>query len=287
MIPGPELPGQAHQADLKHDFAIAKSPYEDNNLTIMKTDRAMLRAGGSSPALYAIRLAQNARDIGAAQILRFQVFNLELHEGLAQSYATGRDEDPFDAVCQHLVVEHLPSASIVGTYRLQTGPNAAAHLGYYCAQEFALAVFEPLRAELVELGRACVHPQHRNLVVLGLLWKGIAEYARQHGARYLFGCSSLTSQTPAVGASAYADLCRQHLAPLPWRVNPLPSCACPLHELATEPVKIPKLLRAYLSLGATICGPPALDQAFKTIDFLTLLDLQALTAAARQKFLGE
>jgi len=39
-------------------------------------------------------------------------------------------------------------------------------LGYYCAQEFQ--VFEPLRAEMIELGCACVHPQHRNLVVLGL-----------------------------------------------------------------------------------------------------------------------
>ncbi len=252
----------------------------------MKTDRAILRVSVSSPAQYAIRLAQNAGDVGAAQRLRFQVFNVELNEGLAQSYATGRDEDPFDAVCQHLVVEHLPTASIVGTYRLQTGPNAAAHLGYYCAQEFALELFEPLRAELIELGRACVHPQHRNLVVLGLLWKGIAEYARQHGARYLFGCSSLTSQAPAVGASAYADLCRHHLAPPPWRVSPLPACECPLHELTPEPVKIPKLLRAYLSLGAKICGPPALDQDFKTIDFLTILDLHALSASARQKFLG-
>src|SRR5947208_3654161 len=43
------------------------------------------------------------------------------NEGLEQSYATGRDQDPFDAVCDHLIVEHLPSANIVGTYRLQTG----------------------------------------------------------------------------------------------------------------------------------------------------------------------
>src|SRR6202012_5713025 len=32
-----------------------------------------------------------------------------------------------------------------------------------------------------------------------------------------------------------------------------------------------KLLRAYLAIGAKICGPPAIDREFGTIDFLTLL----------------
>ena len=255
-------------------------------MNAVKTTLDSVRLLVSSPAPYATRFAQNADDVRAAQTLRFQVFNLELNEGLEQSYATGLDEDRFDTVCDHLIVEHLPSATIVGTYRLQTGHNAAVHLGYYCAQEFDFEVFEPLRAEMIELGRACVHPQHRNLVVLGLLWKGIADYARQHGARYLFGCSSITSQDPAVGATAYADLCRKHLASPQWRTQPLPAYDCLMRELTAEPVKIPKLLRAYLTLGAKICGPPALDRNFKTIDFLTLLDLEAMPALARQKFLG-
>src|SRR5580658_4081749 len=90
----------------------------------------------NAPAQYTVRLAQDAEEIRAAQTLRFEVFNLELHEGLAESYASGFDEDPFDAVCDHLLVEHLPSKQIVGTYRLQTGISAVKNLGYYCAQEF-------------------------------------------------------------------------------------------------------------------------------------------------------
>src|SRR5271165_1330327 len=187
----------------------------------MKTTLDSVRLIVASPAQYATRLAHNLDEIRCAQALRFEVFNLELNEGLAESFATGRDEDPFDAVCDHLVVEHLPSGNIVGTYRLQTGANAESCLGYYSAQEFQFQVFERLRPEIVELGRACVHRQHRNLVVLGLLWKGIADYAQQHGARYLFGCSSITSQEPAVGASAYSDLCRKHLVEPQWRTRPL------------------------------------------------------------------
>jgi len=240
----------------------------------------------SAPANYAARLACHVDDVRAAQALRFEIFNIELNEGLEQSYASGLDADPFDAVCDHLLIEHVPSRQIVGTYRLQTGVNAASKLGYYSAQEFDFTPFEPRRAEIIELGRACVHIQHRNLIVLGMLWKGIADYAKQRGGRYLLGCSSLTSQDPAVGASAYSELCRKHLASPEWRTRPVPAYDCPIDHLAAEHVKIPKLLRAYMSIGSKICGPPALDRNFKTIDFLTLLDLEAMPALARQRFLG-
>lgn len=234
---------------------------------------------------YAARLANQASDVRAAQSLRFKVFNLELREGLEASHETGLDADPFDEICDHLIVEHLPTREVVGTYRLQTGRTAAASRGYYSAQEFDFSVFEPLRGEMIELGRACVHQHHRNFFVLGLLWKGIADYARDRNGRYLCGCSSLTSQDEAVGASAYAELCRHHLASFKLRTRPLPAFECSLRHLVEEPVKIPKLLRAYLGMGAKICGPPALDQAFKTIDFLTLVDLESLAVRVREKFL--
>jgi putative hemolysin len=240
-----------------------------------------------SAGQYAIRLARSAEEVRAAQQLRFEVFNLELNEGLEQSYATGLDEDPFDAVCDHLIVEQVATGHVVGTYRLQTGVSAAKKLGYYCAQEFEFSVFEPLRNEIVELGRACVHRQHRNLVVLGLLWKGIADYATGRGARYLIGCSSLTSQNPAEGASAYSELCRNHLVGPPFRTTPLAACECPLDHLTGETFQIPKLLRAYLTVGAKICGPPALDREFQTIDFLTLLDLETLSPQTRERFFGQ
>src|SRR5215470_5052031 len=187
-----------------------------------------------APAQYKTRLVHDFQEVRAAQALRYEVFNLELKEGLEQSHATRLDEDPFDAVCDHLIVEHLPTGKVVGTYRLQTGRNAASHLGYYCAQEFEFQIFEAIRDQMIELGRACVHRQHRNLVVLGLLWKGIADYAQKHNARYLFGCSSLTSQDPAVGASAYADLCRHHLVSPGYRTRPRPPYECSLEALSAD-----------------------------------------------------
>jgi putative hemolysin len=252
----------------------------------VKATKESVRLLVSAPTQYVARLARLPEEIQAAQALRFQVFNLELNEGLAQSYETGRDADPFDAVCDHLIVEHVPTHQIVGTYRLQMGGNAAKNLGYYCEQEFYFGVFEPYRKQIVELGRACVDRQHRNLFVLGLLWKGIADYAKGRGGRYLIGCSSLSSQDPAVGASAYSELCRKHLVDTPWRTKPLPGYECELAAVTEEKADIPKLLRAYMSVGAKICGPPALDRQFRTIDFLTFMDLETLSPATRARFLG-
>lgn len=252
----------------------------------MNVTKESVRLLVSAPAHYATRLARSIEEVRAAQTLRFEVFNLELNEGLEQSYATGLDADPFDAVCDHLIVEHVPTKQIVGTYRLQMGASAGKNLGYYCAQEFEFSVFEPLRNKIVELGRACVHRQHRNLIVLGLLWKGIADYARERGGRYLIGCSSITSQDPAVGASAYSELCRKYLVNTEWRTKPLPAYECELTAVTEEKAEIPKLLRAYLTIGAKICGPPALDRHFQTIDFLIFVDLETLSPQTRARFLS-
>jgi putative hemolysin len=240
-----------------------------------------LESTRSAPA-YAARLARGATDLRAAQALRFEVFNLELDEGLVNSYDTGLDADPFDAVCDHLIVEDQASGAIVGTYRLQTGQRAREGLGYYSEREFDFAPFEAQRGQMLELGRACIHVRHRNFAVLNLLWKGIAAYARDQGVRYLVGCSSLTSQDAAGGLAAYRAM-TPHLAPAAWRTEPLPAYACIAPDLAVETPRIPRLLSAYLALGAGICGAPAIDREFRTIDFLTWLDVESPVLQAVQQ----
>jgi putative hemolysin len=241
---------------------------------------------GTEGASYVLRRATSVEDVRRAQRLRYQVFNLELGEGLSHSHTSGLDADPFDAVCDHLLVEHRPSSAVVGTYRMQTGSQAGAALGYYCAREFEFGVYERLRSEVLELGRACIAQEHRNFSVLSLLWRGIASYAQEHGARYLLGCSSLTSQSPLEGAQAFATM-QSSLAPPQFCTRPCAGFALEQVHLASRGnFCLPKLLSAYLALGAWVCAPPALDREFRTIDFLTLLDLQSPAMALRRKRFG-
>lgn len=216
--------------------------------------------------------------------LRFLVFNLELKEGLYAAYTTGHDIDEFDAICDHLIVEHAPTGKIVGTYRLQTGAMAFENAGFYSEREFDFSPYKRLGYAVIELGRACVHRDHRSTDVLYLLWRGIAQYASSHGGRYLIGCSSLTSQDPAHGTTVYAAM-REHLASPHLRTTPHPAFTMPLTSAEGASDKIPKLLRSYLAVGAKICGPPAIDQEFKTIDFLTLMDLETVHPRVRARFM--
>jgi putative hemolysin len=235
---------------------------------------------------YSVRLARDPYEVRQAQRLRFEIFNLELHEGLENSYLSGLDHDDFDAVCDHLLVIHKAGGQIVGTYRMQSGINAARHLGYYSAQEFDFAPYEKLRPEIIELGRACIHRQHRNIGALNLLWRGIATYAASRRARYLIGCSSLTSQDARLGATTFRNLFHQFMVGEELMTEPLPKYAFRLDEIYDDCPPPPRLLRAYLNIGAKICAPPAMDREFKTIDFLTLMDLQNLPPLAGNRYLN-
>jgi len=232
---------------------------------------------------YRLRLAASETDVQAALKLRFLVFNLELDEGLAAAFETGYDTDQFDSVCEHLIVEHVATGAVVGTYRLQTGLTALQNYGYYSEREFDFAPYDSMRDSIIELGRACIQRDHRSTEVLQLLWRGIARYAVRHGARYLLGCSSLTSQQPARGTAVYLAL-QSYLAEPRFRTVPSRAFTMPLVCDAAD-ASIPKLLRAYLAIGARLCGPPAIDRQFKTIDFLTLMDLDNLPQCVRARFI--
>jgi putative hemolysin len=278
------------------------------SLTLSLPARSVTHRVQAEVGRYRLRLAQSIEDRIAACRLRFRVFNIELGEGLESSYETGLDTDQFDEVCEHLIVEDKqesnPVRRIVGTYRMQTGATAAHHHGYYSQQEFNLAPYEPLRPGILELGRASIDREHRTPEVLTLLWRGIAQYATDMGLRYLIGCSSLSSKDPAEGWQLYRQLENCRVSP-EFETTPTAAYACLNEQQDAQaqasscssesnaadvsqiaPVKVPKLLKTYLAIGARIAAPPAWDREFGTIDFLTLLDLKLLSPAARSRFLA-
>jgi putative hemolysin len=240
---------------------------------------------------YELQLVRTADELDAVLRLRFAVFNLELGEGLAASYLTGRDEDEFDRQCQHLLVRDRRAGAVVGTYRLQTNEMAAAGRGFYSVTEFDLTQLPAqVLANALELGRACIAPAHRHSEVLLLLWRGIAAYLQQTGKRYVFGCCSLTSQDTREAWSLTQQLAQGGHLEAKLFVPPQPGFACELAEdelaegqsAGAQTVQIPKLFRSYLRFGAKVCGPPAIDRQFKTIDFFVLFDAAALDGRARQ-----
>lgn len=228
---------------------------------------------------YEVRFAHGLDELEAICRLRYEVFNVELREGLESSDATGLDVDEFDAVCHHLVVVDLPSDEIVGCYRIQTSAMAERYRGFYSQGEYDLSPLEPeVLGQAIEVGRACVAKEHRSTQVLFLLWKGLALYVATNRKRFLFGCCSLTSQDPVEGQAVMAHLRKTDHVHRDLMVQPRPGYECDAGPFDSAPaeVRIPPLFRIYLRHGARVCSPPAIDRRFKTIDYLVLFDVDAM-----------
>ena len=261
-------------------FATAASHYPVSPERLPPIDRP----AGS----YRLRYGSTPADLERVQRLRFEVFNRELGEGLEANWATGLDADPWDELFHHIVIEHVPSGAVVGSYRLQTGDMAEMYGGFYAEAEFDLRRLpRTLLRDAVEIGRACVAAEHRNGRVINLLWRGIAAYLLWNGHRYLFGCCSLPTRDTSVGMSAWQQLKREGFVSRAHSVAPQAGLGCDIPGEPARPLgrnELPALFQSYLRLGAEVCGPPAIDADFGTIDFLVLLDLERLAPRTRTMF---
>lgn len=243
---------------------------------------------------YVTSIASTQEEVRAAQRLRYQVFAGEkgavLHTPLA-----GHDIDEFDAYVDHLIVTERTSGDVVGTYRLLP-PGRSARL--YADGEFDLGKLDGVRGSLVETGRACVHPDHRDGTVINLMWSGLARYVLLSGHRYLAGCASVSLDDGGRRAADALLLARTRYAcPPEFRVRPLEPWTPP-RLLAAEPgtgagtgtvspQSLPALLRGYLRVGAWMCGAPAHDRDFGDADFFVLLDLERMNERYRRYYLGD
>ena len=87
-----------------------------------------------------VRLAETQAEIEAAQRLRYQVFAQEL--GAEIESDDGRDVDPYDEHCHHLLAFDDATGEVIGCYRLITEETAKKVGGWYSEHEFDL---EPLK----------------------------------------------------------------------------------------------------------------------------------------------
>jgi putative hemolysin len=237
---------------------------------------ASLPPGVHRSGRYSARFACSLEDLRAVQRLRFEVFNLELREGLSESYATGLDVDEFDLRCHHLMVIDNESGAAVGTYRLMTG-ELAPRDELYTASEFELAGLpDAIFRHGAEVGRACVAHEHRNGRVLQLLWRGIARYLDWNDKRYVFGCCSIPTLVAAEIAGVSLKLAKGGHMHARYLAKVAPALRAELSDnvLADESCALPPLFTSYLRLGAKVCGGPALDRRFGVTDYLVVLDLR-------------
>ena len=233
--------------------------------------------------------ARHQDEVRQAQRLRFDVFATEMGARL-HTPEPGYDIDFFDDYCEHLLVRDVPTRQVVGTYRVLT-PAQAQRVGCtYSDTEFDLTRLRALRAHTVELGRSCVHPEHRHGGVILALWGALADFMVRNRLHTMIGCASIPMvhhgvPSAHVAASIWQQLRQTHLAPIEHQV--LPRLPLPVERLDDSlVVEPPALIKGYLRMGARVLGPPAWDPDFNTADLPMMMRIADLPPRYRQHFLG-
>jgi len=243
------------------------------------------------------RLAGSDADVTAAQKLRWDVFYGDMGATADERLSVpGLDSDPYDAVCDHLLVEDHAGgeARVVGTYRLLRQSVAMRQGGFYTAGEFDLEPFLYRTddcGEMLELGRSCVAPDYRDAGTIQLLWRGIAAYLADHGMSRMFGCASFPGADPQAHAAPLSYLYHHHLAPADLRVRALGDRHV---EMAILPLGgydarqamrlLPPLIKGYLRIGAMVGDGAVIDRQFNTVDVFMVMPVEAIAQRYMSRF---
>jgi len=234
---------------------------------------------------FVVKTVENGFELEKALNLRYEVFYEEM---LNKRTFLGVDVDRFDPICDHLIIVEKGSEKVVGTYRLISSTYSDR---FYSETEFLIHNLKTAKGNKLELGRACVHRDYRNGITIALLWRGISEYMKIVDARYLFGCSSISTTNFIEISLIYKYLRELHFSHGDFRVYPKQKHVIEQinnyldtfqrFDIKTETIEelIPPLLKSYLKAGARVCGEPALDKKFRCADFLTVLDVELLNGS--------
>lgn len=229
---------------------------------------------------YLARMACGAGDIEAAQRLRFAAFR-------AQDPAQeGRDADPFDAKCDHVLIEDQVTSRLAACFRMMPLADGSHLARSYSAQFYDLSALARFDGKMVEMGRFCIAPDLMDPDILRLAWGAMTAYVDAHGVAMLFGCTSFQGTQARAYYDSFALLRDRHLAPAHWR----PAIKAPrvfrfAARLRRKPdlkralAQMPPLLRSYLMMGGWVSDHAVIDGDLGTLHVFTGLEIAAVPPA--------
>jgi L-ornithine Nalpha-acyltransferase len=247
-----------------------------------------------------VRLAQSRADIKQAQRLRYQVFFEEMGARPSMTAMMRRlDEDPYDAICDHLLVTDQSQATsqtprfvrnsgskVVGTYRLLRQEMAERGRGFYTQGEYDLAPLierQTRDTRFLELGRSCVLEPYRTKRTVELLWHGLWTYIRENKFDVLIGCASFEGTDPQQHAMALSLLHHNSLAPAQWRCRAHAALHRRMDLISAENLDVkaalkamPPLIKGYMRLGAYVGDGAVVDHQFGTTDVLIVMPISQI-----------
>ncbi|RPE71629.1 ornithine-acyl[acyl carrier protein] N-acyltransferase [Pacificibacter maritimus] len=233
---------------------------------------------------YSVRLASQPADVLAAQRLRHMSFVKQ-----AQNSPDSTDQDDFDAVCQHVLIEDRKSGQLVCCFRFMELASGAEIAQSYSAQYYELEALSKYKGRMVEMGRFCVHPDWKDADILRIAWGAMTAYVDDNNIDMLFGCSSFHGADWALHADALAMLKHRHLGPKTL----LPRIKAPdvfkfAARLRRKPdakraaLAMPPLLKTYLMMGGWVSDHAVVDRDLGTLHVFTGVEISAIPPARKR-----
>lgn len=249
---------------------------------IFKRSRPHLNIFIETPK-YILKTANTFPEFKMFFSLRHSIFTDEYG---AKTKSSRYDFDEYDALCDHLIIIDRSNDKICGYYRMIS--DVFSH-SFYSESEFNIDKIKELNGNKLELGRACIAKDHRNGQTISLLWKGIGEYAKSLNCRYIFGLSSLSTDSLLLASAMYFYFENNNQTtyiPLArakgdYKVSLVVENLGDTNNIDEE---IPNLLKMYIAAGSKIVGYPAYDRDFNCFDFLTMLDLNEVSASFKRRY---
>ncbi len=230
-----------------------------------------------SKGRYTVRCAENAEDAATALQLRSVCFG-----------AIGGIADRFDATSTQILVIEENSQIAVATFRLAVLDGGCIN-DSYAAQYYDLSALDAFEGPMLEVGRFCIHPTHKDPDILRAAWAALTAYVDEMGVEMLFGCSSFAGTDVAPYLDAFALLQARHLSPVHWapRVK-----AQDVFTFGAEPktkldlkranAAMPPLLRTYLMMGGWVSDHAVVDHEMNTLHVFTGLEIKAIPEARKR-----
>lgn len=236
------------------------------------------------------------REIGRLRELTFR----EIGEGTNKSV----DLDEYDIYYNHLFIWDTEAKMIVGAYRIGLGDEifySYGKKGFYTNELFKIKEqFTPVLRKSLELGRSFIRKEYQQKPLpLFLLWKGILKYLIDNPRyRYLIGPVSISNSFSKFSKSLIVDyINRNHFDDeLAQYVRPRKKFRVDfssidtdllmagedsfkgldnlISEVETRNMKVPVLLRQYISLNAKIICFNIDPKFADCLDGFLVLDLQ-------------
>jgi len=178
----------------------------------------------NSKSAIEVSWAKHQDEVREAQRLRYDVFAKEMGARLPETII-GHDIDLFDDYCEHLLVRDGVSGAVIGTYRVLTPAQAKRVGGTYTDTEFDLTRLRFMRERMVELGRSCVHAEHRHGGVILALWGALFEFMARNQLDTMIGCASIPMLHNGIvsgdaAASMWKQLSKTNLASIEFHALP-------------------------------------------------------------------